>query len=458
MSRSDALDWWFAQANYEQRTPTPDDLKLERMRLLLARLGDPHLAQSVVHVAGSKGKGTTSALLATILDRAGYRVGLFTSPHLTHLEERFQVSGQPIRTDELQQLAEEIRSVVRDTPHFLSSSPTFFEIATAIGFLHFLRNQVDVTVLEVGLGGRLDSTNVCSPALSVITSISYDHTHLLGTELSQIAREKAGIVKPGVPVVSGVLAPEARRVIEEVCQERAARLVQLDRDIRFTFRPGRVTWTNTVPSQVDVATTERRWSDLELNLLGEHQGANAAVAIGCIEELRLAGWKISEEAVRRGMAEVQWPARVEVFRRSPLIVLDCAHNVASAEALVRTLDQSFPTEGRRLLVFAGSMDKDLRGMFRVLAPRFDVAFVTRFLSNARSVPPEQLASFWSESSQNPVTTCISPQQALENAIREAQPDDLICITGSVFLAGEVRPFLIADQSHPFSLASEPTSG
>jgi dihydrofolate synthase/folylpolyglutamate synthase len=309
MTHEEALAWWFAHANYEQRTPTADDLKLGRMRTLLARLGEPHRKLRILHVAGSKGKGSTSAMLASVLREAGYRVGLFTSPHLTRLEERFQVDGQPINPGELTQLLSEIREVVDAAP------TTFFEIATAVGLMHFVRRRVDAAVLEVGLGGRLDSTNVCLPVLSVITSISFDHTRILGDKLAMI---------------------------------------------------GRVTRTGLVKLRVQVTTASRPWPAFEVNLLGEHQASNAAVVIACIEQLTRAGWHISDDAVSRGLANVHWQARMEVLCQAPLVVLDCAHNVASAEALVETLTTSFPP-GRRTLVFAGSGDKDVAGMFRVPA-------------------------------------------------------------------------------------------
>jgi dihydrofolate synthase/folylpolyglutamate synthase len=440
MTYEEALAWWFAHANYEQRSPAPGDLKLERMRTLLGRLGDPHRRLRILHVAGSKGKGSTSAMLATILRRAGYRTGLFTSPHLCQLEERFQVDGKSITKAELAQLLTEIRNIVGQ-PRPLSIPPTFFEIATALGFLHFVRRHVDAALVEVGLGGRLDSTNVCRPVLSIITSISFDHTRILGNRLGQIAAEKAGIIKPGRPVVSGAIAPEARAVIEQVARQQHAPLVELARHVRYEYQAGRVTTSGPDLRPRVTVTTTRRWPTFEVNLLGEHQVANAAVVIASVEQLVQLGWHISDEAVRRGLAEVDWPARLEVVGRQPLIVLDCAHNVASAEALIETLHASFP-QGRRILIFAGSGDKDVAGMFRVLSPHFSLAFMTRYTNNPRSIAAEQLASLWQGMRTVPVEVCATPSEALAQARRSAQPDDLICITGSVFLAGELRPLLV----------------
>src|SRR3954447_4733435 len=212
MTYEQAIRFWFGRINYEQRSPRPSDLKLGRMRALLALLGNPEQRLRIVHVAGSKGKGSTSAMLAAVLRRAGYRTGLFTSPHLSRVEERFQVDGRPISAPELTTLLGEVRDCAAREARSAGGEPppplTFFEIATAVGFLHFVRRRVDAAVLEVGLGGRLDSTNVCLPVLAVIVSISFDHTRILGDRLASIAREKAGIVKRGRPVISGVLAPE----------------------------------------------------------------------------------------------------------------------------------------------------------------------------------------------------------------------------------------------------------
>jgi dihydrofolate synthase/folylpolyglutamate synthase len=443
LSPEQARGWWYGLINFEQRTPRADDLKLEHMRSLLARLDNPHHRLRILHVAGSKGKGSTAAMLASILRQAGYRTGLFTSPHLCRVEERFQVDGQAITTAELTALLSEIRGCVEAEGRSGGVPYTFFEVATAAGFLHFVRRRVEAAVMEVGLGGRLDSTNVCRPIVSVITSISFDHTHLLGDRLAAIAAEKGGIIKPGRPVISGATVPEPRTVIERLSRERRAPLRQLGADFRYIYSPGKVTATHTDRSRVSVATERRRWPSFELNLLGDHQAANAAVAVACIETLQAEGWHVPDAAVAAGFAEVSWPARLEVVGRRPLIVLDCAHNVASALALARTLHASFPP-ARRLLIFAGSSDKDLAGMFRVLSPHFAHAFLTRYSNNMRSVPAERLAELLRANGNLPATLCATPADAYKAARAEAGPDDVIVITGSVFLAGELRPLLIGE--------------
>lgn len=436
MTYEQALAFWFGRVNYEQRSARPDDLKLDRMRALLYRLGDPQERLRIVHVAGSKGKGSTSAMLATILRRSGYRTGLFTSPHLVRVEERIQVDGEPIGPGEL----------AAGMAGIEGEGLTFFEVATALGLQHFVRRRVEVAVVEVGLGGRFDSTNVCRPMVSVITSISLDHTQQLGSDAASIAREKGGIIKPGRPTVSGVTGEPARGVIAGICRARGSRLRELGDGFSYEYEPAWVTRRLGVREdrlpRVAVRTERKRWPALELGLLGEHQAANAAVAVACVEELCAAGLSVSDRAVAEGLRDVCWPARLEVLGRGPIVVLDCAHNVASAVAVVDTLLRSFPP-GRRLLVFAGSSDKDLAGMLRVLGPHFEHVYLTCFRS-PRAVPPEELAAVLRREAGVPYTTTPTARGAWEAARAAAGRDDLVCITGSVFLAGELREILLAE--------------
>ncbi|MFM7150196.1 MAG: bifunctional folylpolyglutamate synthase/dihydrofolate synthase [Gemmataceae bacterium] len=437
---NESLQWWYELANYEKRPPLPGDLKLDRMRTLLSILGNPHHYYRIVHVAGSKGKGSTSAMLCSVLRQAGYRTALFTSPHLTQIEERFQVNHQPIRSEELIRLAEEIRDEVARIRAFDGNPPTFFEVATAIGFLHFRRRGVDLAVIEVGLGGRLDSTNVCRPLLSMITSISFDHVKILGNTLDKIAREKAGIIKPGIPVVSGVQEDEARTAIEEVARQQGARLLTLNRDFTVESDPGCVGTQSLQRPRIRVRSAES-WPSLELQLFGEHQTANAALVVTAVEQLRLKGLHLPDHAVREGLRKTVWPARLELFSLSPLVVLDCAHNVASVSALVQTLRQWQPRKNR-VLVFSASSDKDIPGMLKVLAPDFDRAIMTQYESSSRAVPVEEMAKAWQMVSDKPVVPEPQVANALKRAMESVHADDLLCVTGSVFLAGELRPMLL----------------
>jgi dihydrofolate synthase/folylpolyglutamate synthase len=411
MTYDEALAFWFGRINYEVRSAQPGDLKLERMRALLRLLGDPHDHVRLIHVTGTKGKGSTCAMLASVLRAAGYRVGLFTSPHLVHVEERIQVDGDSISHDELAARMVEVAAAVRQLE---GGGPqiTFFEIGTALGFLHFRYRRCDIAVIEVGLGGRFDSTNVCHPLVSVITNVGLDHTAQLGQTLEEIAFQKSGIIKRGVPVVSGVIHEGPRAVIEQVARSMNAPV--------WKARP---------------FETEARL--VKLGLLGEHQVANAAVTLATVDRLRSAGLTISRNAVVAGLAGVRWPARIDVISGRPAIVLDSAHNVPSVEALVRTLADGFPNAGRRRIIFAVSSDKQYAEMLRLLAGYFDQFYLTRYGHNPRCVPPEKLAAVLREVAPDAEFT-IHPviTEAWTLARTAAEPNDLICVTGSMFLAGE----------------------
>ncbi|MBI1904437.1 MAG: bifunctional folylpolyglutamate synthase/dihydrofolate synthase [Planctomycetia bacterium] len=463
LSRDAAIEFLHGRINYE-RDPavqyTTQEFRLARMREILARLGDPGGKLPVVHVAGTKGKGSTSAMVASILTAAGHRSGLYASPHLHDPEERVQADGRPVSAAEFVDLVEAVRPVAEEMDaeargerprrsaagtawDWLPGGPTYFELMTAMALVCFERRGVETAVLEVGLGGRLDSTNVCRPAVCAIASISFDHTRQLGGTLAQIAGEKAGIVKPGVPVVCGVVKDEPRAVIAETCRRQGAPLVQLGVDFDFEYQPphelgrgeghGRMTYRR--PASGDASPRLDR-GPFELGLLGRHQAANAAVAIAVCEELRRQGWSIPEEAMRRGLADVRLPARVEVVRRRPTVIIDAAHNVASVEALVRTLDESF-SPSRRILVLGTSRDKDVLGMLRVLLPHFQKAIFTRYLLNPRGVPAEELAEA-ARGHATPFVVCPDPAAAWNEAASDLAPDDLVCVTGSFFLAGEME--------------------
>ncbi|CAN5511300.1 folylpolyglutamate synthase/dihydrofolate synthase family protein [soil metagenome] len=412
MSYDEAIAFWFGRINYEVKAAQPEDLKLERMRSFLNRLGNPQARLRCVHLAGTKGKGSTAAMLGSVLQRAGYRVGLFTSPHLEHVEERIQVDEVPISKLELTALIAEIVPVALEMDAGPYSGPTFFEIITALGFLHFVRRRVDVAILEVGLGGRFDSTNVCQPLVSVITSIGYDHMAQLGDTLERIAFQKAGIIKANVPCISGVTDPLPRTVIRDVATAEHAPLIEIEKPYEG-----------------------------ELNLLGEHQAKNAALAVAVVDQLRAAGLTISPSAVQQGLQTVNWHARIEVIRREPAVILDCAHNVPSAEALVKTLRMHFPDAARKHCVFAVSNDKQYSLILSILAGYFDHVHLTQYGNNPRCVPPATLAG------QIPgtvtTTVAVPAETALRGAMVSAGEKDLICITGSVFLAGELAATLRA---------------
>ena len=399
MTYDEALAFWYGRVNYERKAPQPGDLKLDRMRCCCTASATRTSGCGLSTSPAARVRGPRAHMLASVLRHAGYRTGLFTSPHLSDVRERIEVDGTIISRDDLATLMSEVKPAVEDL-EAAGDPPTFFEVGTAVGFLHFLRCGCDIAVIEVGLGGRFDSTNVLTPLVSVITSISLDHTQMLGETVEQIAFEKAGIIKPGVPVVNGVTEPGPQAVIEGIAVDRGARLVQSGVDFELGQLFACIVWepddslrSAFRPSSVEVQTRNRRWV-FDPGLAGRHQAANAALVIAAVERLLAVGFDITEDAVRRGMAEVHWPARFELFDTQPRAVLDCAHNVASAIALVDMLSNSWLGFTRRdhALIFAVSNDKDVPGMFRVLVPHFQRFYLTRYRDSSRAVPPEQLAA------------------------------------------------------------------
>ncbi|MEQ8787496.1 MAG: folylpolyglutamate synthase/dihydrofolate synthase family protein [Pirellulaceae bacterium] len=474
LAYEDALAFLYGRINYERLSGAARRrwrFKLDRMRRLLARIGDPHVGLPCVHVAGTKGKGSTATMISSVLLEAGYNTGLYTSPHLERLEQRMQVGGEECSAEELVALVDAVRPEIEAMDHEAggdeAGQPTFFEITTAMALLHFRRRNVQAAVLEVGLGGRLDSTNVCQPLVSVITSISFDHTQQLGATLAAIAGEKAGIIKPAVPVVSGVLDDEPRRVIERQAQTLACPMLQLGVDFDAIYDgPTNLAGANLAgASHGDGARcfgmmaytarsaspdpTPTQLADLHIGMWGRHQANNAAVAIQALEVLKRQGWDISETAIRQGLMKASCAARTEVVGRRPMIMLDVAHNAASIAALLDTLDEYAPA-ARRLIVFASSKDKDLPGMLQQLSGRADRLLLTRFLGSPRSAALEDLrealpAGVGEAAAPRRLPLCTfheDPHEAVRAALSEAAADDVVCVTGSFFIAAELRQELL----------------
>ena len=429
-----ALEYLYSFVDFSMQkvdTYSPARFRLERMQALVESLGNPQKAFPSIHVAGSKGKGSVSALCACALREAGYKVGLYTSPHLDDYAERIQVDGEFITHAGLVEMVEEIKPHVAGIPEL-----TTFEITTALAFLYFAKRKVTAAVIEVGLGGRLDATNVIVPVVSVITSISYDHTSLLGDTLTEIAGEKSGIIKPGIPVVSSPQEEEARAVIEKVAQEHASQLIQVGRDILYEEI------THSLEGQTfRVWSPEKSREDsviLSIPLLGPHQLDNAATAYATLDIFSQKGLIIAQDDILRGFKKVFWPGRFEVVRLSPPIVLDCAHNRDSAYKLRLTLEEIFPGN-RILLIFGASEDKDIQGMFIELMPLVkEMMFVKSY--HPRAIEPTKLVDMV-QPFGHPYQIVDQIPEALEKATQLAGDNLVVLVTGSIFVVAEARKYL-----------------
>ena len=438
-----AIEFLFGRINYERaqaESYSTNDFKLERTQRLLERLNSPHERIPAVHVAGTKGKGSTCNMIAAVLSAAGLRTGLYTSPHLVRFEERMRVDGTSPTPEELVQLVNRVHGPVTDLDQQPTRiHPTYFEIATALAWLDFERRGADVAVLETGLGGRLDSTSLCRPWVTVITNVSRDHTHILGSTVREIAAEKAGIIKSNVPLISGALHLEAQEVIIQRSAQLNAPLWMLEREVCWRWSE-----VSARCQYIDVTTPARSWSRVPVVLRGEHQATNTALAVAALDRLHDVGVTITPEVLANGLQQVHWPGRVEVVAERPCVVIDAAHNWESAKALVHTLRRDFPSARRRILVFATTRDKDFKGLVRQLVPEFDTLIFTKYLDNPRAVPAEELRSYLASICDHPAHIAADPYAAWKLARRFAHPDDLIVITGSFFLVGELRD-LVRDE-------------
>jgi dihydrofolate synthase/folylpolyglutamate synthase len=439
-----ALDYLYSFVDYSLTKTfrySADKFDLGRMHALMAALGGPHQGYPAIHVAGTKGKGSVASMCASALQSGGYRVGIYTSPHLHDYAERIRLDGLPIPHEDLIALVEEIKPYVDAIPQL-----TTFEITTALAFLYFARQKVDAAVLEVGLGGRLDATNVVTPAVSVITSLSYDHTQYLGSTLAEIAGEKAGIIKPGVPVVASPQEDEALQVIEGIAAERGSQVFQVGRD--FLFAPlshsldGQtlLVWSASEQELVDEYLESggfQEWEPVRLTipLLGHHQVQNAATAYTALRVYRERALPLSDAAIQRGFMKVEWPGRFEVLQRYPPVVIDSAHNRDSARKLRLALDDYFPGQPVTL-VFGASEDKDISGMFAELMPRVETVIATQSF-HPRAIEPERLIELAHQFGR-PAKIVSDVAQALEEAIRSGDDDRMVLVAGSLFVAAGAR--------------------
>ena len=419
-----ALNYLYSFVDYSLKKSSElakADFNLDRMRELMAALGNPERQYAIIHVAGTKGKGSTSALMASALRAAGYKTGLYTSPHLQDYVERIQINGQPVSHAGLVELVEQVKPSVERIPML-----TTFEITTALGFLYFAQQKVDAAVIEVGLGGRLDATNVVTPRVAVITSLSYDHMAVLGNTLTLIAGEKAGIIKPGIAVVSSPQVDEARVVLEKVCAKHHAPLTIVGRDVNY--RAGEYSLDGQ-----DLTLFTPQPVNLHIPLLGGHQVVNAATAY---TSLKVSGLAISEDAIRKGFAEVYWPCRFEIIQREPPVILDSAHNTDSFEKLTRTLDKYFPGKAV-VLIFGSSEDKDMAGMLTTLKKQLDLVLATKAV-HPRAIDPEKIIELATRIGIR-TEPAVPVEAALVRALEVAADGDKIVVSaGSMFVTAEVK--------------------
>jgi dihydrofolate synthase/folylpolyglutamate synthase len=437
------LDYLYSYVDYSVKRKyrySPDVFDLVRVTELLASLGNPHENYPSIHVAGTKGKGSVSALIASCLTEHGYKTALYTSPHLLHFTERIQIDGREIPEERVVAFVAKLKELMGE-----ESDLTVYELITAMAFDYFAREDVDCAVVEVGLGGRLDATNVLTPLVTIITSLSYDHMHLLGESLSDIAREKGGIIKPDVPIVMAPQQFEAERVVEEIAEERGAPLIQVGTD--WHFAPGSheldgqslYVWSAKEQPLMDAFVESaggEEWAPprFEIPLLGHHQVVNASVAYAALKAVDEAGLKISEESIRQGFRKVQWPGRFQVLSEHPALVIDSAHNRDSALKLRIAIDDYFP--GRQvLLIFGASEDKDLTGMMTELVPRISRLIVTQ-ASHPRAADPEELANL-ARGFGLKVEVITPVKAALQYALEMQDPDEVVLAAGSLFISGEV---------------------
>lgn len=414
----------YTSANYD----------LRRMEKLLQPLGNPHLETKTVHIAGTKGKGSTAAMISQALIAAGYKTGLFTSPHLHTLRERIKINDTMISEADFAALVTKLKPIVEKVNKEAAYGElTTFEILTAVVFAYFNNSQVDFQVLEVGLGGRLDATNVVKADVCVITSLNLDHTEILGDTVAKIAAEKAGIIKPSCIVVSSSQVSEAAKVIRQVCQQQGARLIQVGEDI---------TWQKTGGDlHLQALTVKGKTGNyhLAIPLLGDHQLENAATALAALEALVCLGAKISAQDIVQGFGQVSWPGRLQILSHEPMIVVDGAHNVYSMRKLVESIKNYFRCN-RCFVIFGTSCDKDILGMARELKSLADTVIVTSS-SHPRAASISVLVDEFAKLGvEVKITENVSG--ALSKALAVAQKTDLILVTGSLFVVAEAMDYVV----------------
>jgi dihydrofolate synthase/folylpolyglutamate synthase len=393
---------------------------------ILKAIGNPHKEIQAIHIGGTNGKGSTAAMMSSILQREGYRVGLYTSPHLVRFTERIKVNGKEIEGEEVAALTGWMRNVVEAagiTPPF-----TFFDFTTAMAFYYFKEKLVDLAILEVGLGGRLDSTNVVDPLISIITNIAKDHEEYLGKSILKIAQEKAGIIKKGKPLITAATQPSVLGLFSKACREMGSPYSRVGKQFRYL---------RAEDGSFDYEGLNRKLWGIHLNLKGFHQIINATTALGAMEVLEESGYRVSTEAMIDGLREVDWPGRLEMVSSSPKVILDGAHNPAGAFVLKEFLEKEFQY-GRLILLIGIMKDKDIRSMLHLLAPLADHIILTRPHTD-RATPPSLLKRALGQNGKK-AEIAEDLKEAIERGLSLTRKEDLLCITGSLYTVGEARAF------------------
>ncbi len=432
-----ALAYLFEKTDYEKEERVRYNVttfSLERMEKLLSQLGDPHAKVSMVHIAGTKGKGSTATMLARMLESNGYTVGLYTSPHLVHLHERIVVDSEMITESEMLGLMNRIHPVVEKLSK-ANDAPTFFEIMTALAFMHFADRNVDIAVIETGLGGRLDSTNVISPKVVGITSLSIDHKLQLGDTLDLIAMEKAGVLKKGIPAITVQQDPEAMSVLKEqaIAVKAPLSITGTDIDFSYRFETSREHGPHT---RICLTTPTSKFEHVRVPLYGKHQAINCGLALALLDKLKSSGYEIDTEKAANGLHNVTLPGRMEIICEDPRIMIDAAHNAASIRALIHAIGQNIPYDSM-VVIFGCNSDKDVPGMLTQLQYGADKVIFTRS-SSPKAVSPQDLADMYAEICGKMCQTSTTLGEALQLARSAVGREDLICITGSFYLIGQAK--------------------